>query len=244
VKDISAAELLQVWEMSWQCSPPVAASRLLSAACPDAEVSTLEQLTVGQRDALLLTLREWTFGQELESVVNCAKCGERLELHFSVNDTRLIPPVSDPSELESPDPLALEQDGYQVHFRLPFAADVEASASPMALLERCLLSAAYQDEAQSAADLPEGVVQAIEAQMAAVDPQSDVRLELTCPVCGHTWEAIFDVAAFLWAEVDAWAQRTMVEVHQLANSYSWAEADILAMSPVRRQIYLNMCGGG
>jgi hypothetical protein len=31
-------------------------------------------------------------------------------------------------------------------------------------------------------------------------------------------------------------------VHQLAKYYGWAEADILAMSPVRRQIYLNIAG--
>jgi hypothetical protein len=242
VKALSAAELLQVWEMSWQCSPPVAAVRLLAAACPEADPSHIERLTVGQRDALLLTLREWIFGPKVESVVNCAECGERLELSFSVNDIRLTPQVSDPGELDAPGPLALEQDSYQVRFRLPAAVDAALSDSPVALLERCLLSAIYNDEAQRAADLPEEVVQAIEVQMAAADPQSDARFGLTCPICENTCQVIFDAAAFLWAEVDAWAQRLLVEVHQLAKYYGWAEAEILAMSPVRRQNYLNIAG--
>jgi hypothetical protein len=242
VKAFSAAELLQVWEMSWQCSPPVAAMRLLAAAWPEADPSHLERLTVGQRDALLLTLREWNFGPKFESVVNCTECGERLELSFTINDIRLTPQVSDPGELDTPDPLTVEQDSYQVRFRLPAAVDAAVSDSPVALLERCLLSAIYNDEAQRAADLPEEVVQAIEVQMAAADPQSDARFGLTCPICENTYQVIFDAAAFLWAEVDAWAQRLLVEVHQLAKYYGWAEAEILAMSPVRRQNYLNIAG--
>jgi hypothetical protein len=242
VKVISAAELLQVWEMSWQRSPQAAAMLLLAAACPEADPSHMERLTIGQRDALLLTQREWIFGPKLESVVDCAECGERLELSFTVNDMRLTPQVSDPGELDSPDPLELEQDSYRVRFRLPVIADVAVSDSPVTLLERCLLSADRNSDAQRAADLPEEVVQAIELQMAAADPQSNVQLGLTCPLCGHNWQAIFDVAAFLWAEVDAWAQLTLVEVHQLAKYYGWAEAEILAMSPVRRQMYLNIAG--
>jgi hypothetical protein len=79
--------------------------------------------------------------------------------------------------------------------------------------------------------------------MADADPQADVRLALDCPACGHNFLAAFDVAAYLWSEVNAWAYRLLGEVHSLASAYGWREEDILAMSPWRRRVYLEMVGG-
>ncbi len=76
--------------------------------------------------------------------------------------------------------------------------------------------------------------------MAEADPLADARLALSCPACGRPWEAAFDVVAFLWGELDAWARRTFAEVHALASAYGWREADVLALSPERRRIYLDL----
>ena len=65
-------------------------------------------------------------------------------------------------------------------------------------------------------------------------------LALACPACGHRWQSVFDIAAFLWREIDAWAQRTLRDVHALARGYGWHESDILALTATRRQIYLEM----
>jgi hypothetical protein len=35
----------------------------------------------------------------------------------------------------------------------------------------------------------------------------------------------------------------MIEVHELASAYGWAERDILEMSPHRRHFYLEACLG-
>ena len=53
----------------------------------------------------------------------------------------------------------------------------------------------------------------------------------------------FDVAAFLWASVERWALLTLRDVHQLALAYGWGEGDVLALSPLRRQLYLEMAYG-
>jgi hypothetical protein len=50
----------------------------------------------------------------------------------------------------------------------------------------------------------------------------------------------FDIAAYLWQEVDARARRALRDTHTLARAYGWREADILAMSDFRRQQYLEM----
>ena len=78
--------------------------------------------------------------------------------------------------------------------------------------------------------------------MAEADPQADVQLALVCPACGHTWQATFEIVSFLWAELSAWAERTLADVHALASTYGWREADILAMSARRRQRYLELAG--
>jgi hypothetical protein len=89
-------------------------------------------------------------------------------------------------------------------------------------------------------ELPNDLLAALAAEMAARDPQAEILLDLTCPACGTPWQALFDVAAFFWAEVAAEAKRLLREVDALARAYGWREADILALSPRRRQAYLEL----
>lgn len=79
--------------------------------------------------------------------------------------------------------------------------------------------------------------------MARADPQADVRLAIACPSCGHQWQGIFDIVTFFWSEIESWASRILHEVHLLALAYGWHEREILALSPRRRQFYLDMVGG-
>ena len=50
------------------------------------------------------------------------------------------------------------------------------------------------------------------------------RLAIECPACGRAADVPFAIATFLWREVDAWARRTLREVHALARAYGWSEA--------------------
>ena len=77
-------------------------------------------------------------------------------------------------------------------------------------------------------------------QMAARDPLAEIELALACPACGHQWQLVFDIASFLWLKIEMQARRLLREVHALARAYGWREADILALSPGRRQAYLEM----
>ena len=55
--------------------------------------------------------------------------------------------------------------------------------------------------------------------------------------------SVFDELTVTVTETyDAWALRTLAEVHRLASAYGWREQDILALSPARRQLYLGMVG--
>ena len=78
------------------------------------------------------------------------------------------------------------------------------------------------------------------ACLAKADPQADVLINLHCAACQHPWQVALEIECFLWAKLNALAKRLLREVHVLAQTYGWRETDILAMSAVRRQIYLEM----
>ncbi|MBD2261421.1 phage baseplate protein [Pseudanabaena sp. FACHB-2040] len=251
---LTALELLQVWEQGFSASPVCRAMYLLAIAHPYHSWEALTQLSIGRRDALLLSLREQLFGPAIASVSHCPQCSEPLELNFSVADVRVLEGKAESEEtssllppLSSQDSFSLKADDYAVQFRLPNSLDLEAVAgcadlaeAQQLLLEGCVLKAQYQGADCPVAELPQAAVDAIAKAMAEGDPQANVQIALSCPACSHQWSSTFDIVHFVWGELHAWAQRTLVEVHRLALAYGWREADILAMSPQRRQLYLEM----
>jgi hypothetical protein len=250
MRNVSPADLVSVWERTLGRSPVDQALVLLSLASPGDDVEALAALSVGQRDARLLTLREELFGPRLSSVTVCPRCRQRLELAFEVADIRQVPTAEGPSAAG----LSLAMGGYRVQFRVPTSADLsslEDVADPATarelLLERCIQSVTrpHDDRAdQRSLELPVTVVDAVAARMSEADPQSDTRLALSCPDCHHQWEAVFDIASYLVREVHDWAIHVLREVHALARAYGWREADILAMTAARRQAYLELATQG
>jgi len=251
MRALSAPELLSVWE--WGGGQPAAqrALALLAAACPDISHDALVGLSIGRRDALLLTLREWAFGPQLVSVASCPGCDERLELSFGVSDIRVAAASGQlPDGEAANEPLLVSVGGVEVRFRLPNSLDLSAvagsqdvAATRRWLLERCVVSALQDGQQADLDQLPAEVTEAIAARMDEADPQANVQLALSCPICGHEWQATFDIVSFFWNEIETWAYRTLRQVHRLASAYGWSQADILALSPWRRQFYLDLVSG-
>lgn len=243
-QSISAAKLLEVWERGQHQMHPEKALTLLAAAHPDVSRETLATLTIGQRDARLIVLRERLFGMQFTSLTDCPACGERLELSFNVLDMRASP-AGEPDET-----LSLNRSGYELQLRLPNSLDLLAltgcsSTAEMRarLLERCVSGISHRGRSEPVAHLkevsPEIVELAIE-RIAEADPQADVEVNLLCPCCEHGWQTNFDIVSYLWTELSAWATRLLREVHLLASTYGWRESDILSMSPWRRRRYLEL----
>lgn len=243
---LTAAELLLAWERGLPQPPFRRALLLLQAGCPEQSGDVLAKLSIGQRDRHLLDLREALFGPQLPCQTGCPACGELLELNLDIADLRL--PAAMPAETGDAS-YVLETEGFQFRFRLPNSQDLAAADAGMErenvrdlLLERCLAEATNQGKNTSVGQLPEQAKQAIAARMAEIDPQSHLEIALSCPTCSAGWQSVFDIAGFLWSEIQTWATRVLREVHTLASAYGWREADILAMSPLRRKIYLDMVG--
>jgi hypothetical protein len=76
--------------------------------------------------------------------------------------------------------------------------------------------------------------------MERADPRGRIQFALDCPACLKHWEETFDITSFFWSEVSAWALRQLREVHVIASTYGWSEAEILALGPARRRAYLEM----
>jgi hypothetical protein len=244
MRALSAAELLAVWERGVAQSPAQRALTLLALACAETPVERLAQFSIGQRDAHLLALRERTFGPQLDNITTCPACGERLEFSVNAADICAAPPAEEPAAA-----LRVAHGEFDVQFRLPNSLDL-ATLDPAAdgetnrrrLLHGCLLAAQRAGAEVAAGELPEELVALIAQRMAEADPQADVQFAVRCAQCSHAWEAPLDIVSYFWTEIHAWARRILREVHALASAYGWREADVLALSPWRRQAYLEMIG--
>lgn len=235
----SAGELLDVWERGLNQPQARRMLTLLGCVLPEASPDELAEMSIGRRDGHLLQLRERLFGQQMVTFAGCPACGEQVESTFCVSDVRLEGAVTAQATQ------SVVINDHRVTLRTVNSLDLLTLIDPDTacdtLLSRCLLHICDANgESASVASLSPEDIAAIAAHMAAADPQADIELKLACPACEHQWRAIFDIASFLWKELHVWAQRTLREVHCLASAYGWRESEVLALSPTRRQIYLEL----
>ncbi|MDE2297205.1 MAG: hypothetical protein KGK18_03485 [Burkholderiales bacterium] len=244
----NAHGLLHVWEAQRCAHPVVRALHVLAAARPERGWSDWLHAPIGERDAALLNLHESLFGAELHTTAACPCCGDRLESEFEVADVRCE------SAAQPPAPrgvwLQLQLQGYAVDYRLPNSDDLlqvtaqrgDAQDAALRLMRRCVSRARLGGDEIDAAALPEAVAASLSAEMARQDPDAELRITLVCPACGASAQTHFDIVTYFWSEFDDWAQRVLADVHVLARAYGWSEDAVLALSPARRQIYLDMVG--
>ena len=235
MRGLAEQELLPLWE-AMAADPLARADALLAAARPELAREERRALTVGQRNAALLELYALTFGPRLEGFVRCSACDEPLQLGLGDEQVDAIlggEPALGEHELS----LA----GCRLRFRPLTCGDLEAVAgvpdrdeARRRLVERCVL--------ESTGELGEEVLAELAARLEACDPQAEIGVRVGCPECGTEWRALLDMSAFLGAAIEAEAPRLLEQVHVLARSYGWTEAEVLALSCRRREIYLELAG--
>ncbi|WP_151476648.1 T4 family baseplate hub assembly chaperone [Streptomyces albicerus] len=234
-----AAELLATWEAGLAQAPSGRALLLHRAARPDTGGETLSSLPVGEREADLFALRQALFGERMQVRLACVACGEDME--FDLGAGELARSTGAPAESS----VRVAEDGWEVEFRVPSVADLTAAARQpdprRALLALCVVSAVRDGAAVPADALPEPVQRRLAEAAQEADPGADVTLNINCPECGAATRAELDIASYLWTELDAWARDVLLDVHLLATAYGWSEPEILALSPLRRRYYLELC---
>jgi hypothetical protein len=205
---------------------------LAAHAWPESSVADRESLPLGVRDRLLLALRIRTFGRAMGVRSTCPGCGLELEAEVDLGV------VLAEHAVEPPETVTIEIDGETVIVRLPSSRDLRAVSdlrpeeAERALFGVCL---------EGLPGVPDEATRGTVAEaLAAADPLTDVELEFQCGRCGTVTAKLFDILDCFWREIDGGARRIAVEVHTLASAYGWAERDILALAPARRNLYLSL----
>ena len=223
--------------------------------------SLLGELTVGDREALLLHLRRMTLGDRMQATMRCpaAACGAPMDLDLRVTDL-LLPPYHD----VAPEHEFVEQMAagpVRVRFRLPTVADQEAATETVLksvrtyggsdaqvvtesginnavkmLLRRCVRD--IRQNGERIAELPTELIPSLTQRMSELDPQAELSLRAVCPACGGSFTSELDTARFLLDEIRGRTARLFREVHALAFHYHWSEQEILRLPLARRLLYL------
>ena len=232
--NLPASTLLDLWETGVAHAPAARPAALLAVSSGEPMDATA-RLPLGRRDALLLQWFREKAGNRLEALTDCPQCNEPVELEFDAADVERLPGKNGP--------VATGEDGWSLSWRPPDTLDFchaagagTADAARQVLLDRCLTVTGGNEDQR----VPGHLMAKLMALAAAADPQADVQLALTCPACGAAWQAPFDIGAFLWARIESGALRLLAEVHELAGTCCWSEAEILSLSPARRSAYLQL----
>lgn len=244
MRPLSAHDIVRIWEKGQGKHALDRALLLLGPAFPELTQEQLARLSIGQRNARLLKLREQTLGAELNAFVECPNCTEQLEFSVDVASVR-VAEIRDVIE----ETFSMTVDDFVITFRPVNSLDLativgldDVELLRDLLMRRCVLSVHQGEERIDIDDLPEGALAALAEEVSECDPQAEVRLRLDCAKCEHSWSALFDIVSYFWIELTALADRLISDVNHLARAYGWRETDILSMSAVRRQSYLEKAG--
>ena len=228
MRSLSQADLLALWEEGRWLHPLDQGVVALEAVFPGERVA---DWPLGRRNRALAGLRCAMFGPALRGWTTCRSCPQQLE--FSV-DGRALADAPAPAE----DEVVVGERSYRLPTSRDLAAvadEADAAKATRQLLARCLTG----DAAPAWSDRE---IDAVGERLAEADPMAEILLRFDCPDCGAAYDEMLDLPSFLWAELEGRARGVLAGVDQLARAYGWSEAQILALSPARRQVYLEMVG--
>lgn len=233
---LSGERLLTACEHAQSEPAVLRAITLLAAALPEHSRDDLLHQSLTERNRLLLQLHRISFGSSLDGYVACAQCGAAMELSLSVADV-----LAQIDESHAPASLPWLDGDQTRSMRAATTADLLAAAQApdeAAAEEHLLLRCLGMDTVALTADS----MQMARSHFEQLHAGGELRCALHCPDCSHAATYELDLAHFVWREALHTARRLLGDIHALALNYGWREQDIAAMSPVRREAYLELLG--
>jgi hypothetical protein len=184
----------------------------------------------------------------MECILNCPnpECREKIELNMKVGDL-LVPPYPEIKDVYET-VLSHNVKSCKVQFRLLRGADQEAAAALAhkdlnaatdLLINRCIVSKEGECQ-ENRGFLPMALAQQISELMADLDRQALMTLNFSCPFCRRDISTNFDIASYLFGEIENRKKSLYREVHTLAFHYHWSETEIMSMTPKKRYLYLQL----
>jgi len=224
-----AEALMALWDVLQGLGPR---ARLVRVATPWMQQGEARSLGAVQAGALRGYRAH--FGDRIRCHDRCPNCAADLGLDISAAA------LLQAHEAAPASAGALLWENWRIRYRLPCVEDLQGLAADPEAARRQVLGACLQSVEGPVDDLPTEVVERLEQRLEIEDPLAVAEMALECPDCLTRWLTGFDACATFLAQVDAWARRTLREVHQLAMRYGWSQRELLQMSPLRREAYLLM----
>jgi hypothetical protein len=231
MRALSQTDCLALWESGQGLHPLDQGLLAIQMAFPETRNESVADWPLGRRNRALAELRCALFGRWIRGWSACGACGEKVE--FAVDGAEI-------SECATP----VSETTIQVErrsFRLPSSRDLAQIATEddpdnaaLRLLQLCAVS---PDEP---AQLSNDELELVGDRISEADPLAEILFHFDCPVCGHSFDRVLDLSSFLWAEIEGRAKRLLLDVYELAASFGWSEGEILSLSPLRRDFYLQM----
>ncbi|GLW46336.1 hypothetical protein Stsp02_19980 [Streptomyces sp. NBRC 14336] len=241
LRRLTEANVLEVWEGGLGSTPVARALLIASTAMPSGGEQDVADLPLSAVNKLLLDLRCGAFGDALPCTTDCPACGESLDVTVSAEELRPASASGRTGDtVAGPATATLMTGGLTITYRALTGRDVQAVDTSAPGARRALVRRSVLSVSPHVDDLPDAALDALAPRLAELDPGADTVLTLDCPQCEHRWEAALDIAEHVWTDVSGYAHRVLHDVHALAQAYGWSEAEVLSVSPARRQFYLEV----
>ncbi|UCD64467.1 MAG: hypothetical protein JSW34_03265 [Candidatus Zixiibacteriota bacterium] len=210
-------------------NPPQTVTDIL-AACGD---SNAWDLPVSRRICRLLEIIQNTTAEpSVEAVTHCRYCGEQTSVELLIPDLKKLEPEGRDS---------IEVDSFR--FRHPTGRDqalwlgadfksVEEATVPIA---QTLCESPLPEDRQ--------LVERASVILQENDPLVAFRVDFVCPSCGEKQRAALDLQRLCLNILRSIQEGAFRAIHRLAAAYGWTEAEILRLSPRRRERYLRLIDG-
>ncbi|KIG17891.1 hypothetical protein DB30_02514 [Enhygromyxa salina] len=206
------------------------------------------QLSVCDRDRLLAGVYAATFSDRIDTEVPCDHCDEGTAVSFSL---AAMVASSQPSNegrtqlgiISGPDDGCVYELDDGIRFRLPNGHDqrevagLDPERARVEILRRCVLDGSEADR-RTVGDMPTEVWDRVEAAMAYLGPTVDHELMIACHECGEARAVRFDIQQYLLRALEQERRYLTQEIHYLACSYGWSQAEILGLSRDDRRAYV------
>ncbi|MCQ0091223.1 hypothetical protein FGD77_05805 [Roseovarius sp. M141] len=214
----TGSAILDIYGQGMAAGPADRAALLCAAGGGDADA-----LSIGDVDRTIWGWLTALFDGPQEAVMTCEECGEGVEFALPAG-------FALPARSELGDGLHVPYGGARYPVRFPRLSDIRGGNLARTALSK---DAPWGDPAFEAA---------AQAALLEADPALQVDLKLECAACGAVQVQPLDVAGFAWARIEQAARRVVQEVAKLARAFGWSEAELTAMTPARRAIWLAELG--
>lgn len=190
-----------------------------------------EELVISERIDLLLLICQASFGDAHYVTVSCPQCAEKMDIDYTIEELRPVRRTVSSMKIGAQSFSIKEPTGSQQRQWHLDRQDWQDD-----ILRYCLGDSAV--DTLTAGDKADALEKLLNCQ-----PGTSLELAVNCIGCRHQlWVAISIATIFSRSMADL-IETVEEEVHLLASSYHWSEADILALPVLRRKRYVERVSG-